>query len=238
MTKDPAQPESGNPDRGIESPWSVYRDNILVVHTVLRHFGRSLTLEDGLEILNEFLAGGLEKSLHSFDPEVGRIEPWLYRVFSNFVKRKLDEKGAYRKRWVQLEPHLEEIGAETREEYLGESHREDLQHALRSLPGSHRQAIELFFAPGGSIRRVAREMGRGRDHARTTILRGLVAVISSLGGSELLSREETLVCQLRIVQGLSWEEMSNQIDRTVQSLKSIHKRALEKVVPLLKGRSD
>ena len=93
----------------------------------------------------------------SFDVSRGSLRTWLLTAVRNRAVDYLRGRGAHERQELELQPALAEVGARSdpwREVSLS-LERTAVHEAMNSLPAEQRQAIELAYFSGYSLREIA-----------------------------------------------------------------------------------
>jgi len=214
-----------------EAAWSAYLEHQDVFAAVLRATG-PWQINDGVDLVHDFLVERLPQALVSYDPQRGPIRPWLYTVFIRYAKRRLSEQVALRERLLSLESVGEVVtGQLDQGETLTAEQRQRVQDALRQLPDDLRAILLTYFGNGpeaGSIRTLARQFKWSRHRAGQTVLVALATLAAQLEEQGILTDEEFAVCRAHFVHGETWEEVAVRLRKTQHQIRTLLKRALHK----------
>lgn len=216
--------------------------NLYVAHRDLfEHVLRRIApvgVEDGLDLVHEFLLDRLPLALRSYKPAVGDIEPWLYTVFLNYAKRWRMESARLRTRWVDLE-HLDFVATCPEPDVEPDaSLLPTVRAEVEALPSDARTAVLDYFGNGsaaGSVRAVAKKNGWTKHSTRAAILEGLARLAVTLS-TDILADVEREVVRLRLAEGLSWSEVARRLRRSEHQARSALNTALSRLATVV-GRS-
>ena len=113
---------------------------------------------------------------------------WLYRVATNLVHRSRRRRG-----WIELNPHLADVGAGPAELAELADRAAEVRAAVAQLPDDQRQAVLLRF--GGELRNreIADLMGRSEGAVKLLTFRALTALRKRLGAPTPAERRALVV---------------------------------------------
>jgi hypothetical protein len=215
---------------GIDS-WSVYLKNRDVFAGVLRSTGR-WTVEDGLDVIHDFIIDRLPDALKSYDPERGKIKNWLFIVFLRYVKRRKLELSSWAKRKIDLDsiPELPNRVATIDESFL-HSGQDQVFAKMKDLDKEHSDALTTYFGEGSesdNIRALARKFKWSRYKAEQKVLEGLAMLSTQLNENSLLSDTEQSVCRSYFLEKKSWEEIAKAIGTSEHQARMMLKASIAK----------
>lgn len=216
-----------------EAAWSVYLEHQDVFAAVLRATG-PWQINEGMDLIHDFLVERLPQALVSYDPQRGTLEPWLYTVFIRYARRWLAKNSAFEERMVSLEKAgdaaLEQPVWE--KEFFPFVECQRVQTALAQLPDHLRTVLLTYFGHGQeavSIRALARKFKWSRHRAFQMLLEGLAMIAVQLEEQGILTKEELAVCRARFMHSESWEEVATQCGKTPYQVRRLFEQALKKL---------
>jgi DNA-directed RNA polymerase specialized sigma24 family protein len=211
-----------------QQAWAVYAEHQDVFAAVLTHTG-PWGVNDGLDLVHDFLVDRLPQALVSYDARIGPLPPWLYRVFANYARKRRLERAAVQKRWQSL-AGVGEPAAPASDE--GEAAADDrcVGDALGQLAPEERDTLHAYFgrAPeAGNVRAVARRFRWSRHRARQVLLQALGALAARLHGTEALTGEEADVCQAYLAGGEGLEGIGRRLHKSEDEIGSLLRGGLK-----------
>jgi RNA polymerase sigma factor (sigma-70 family) len=219
------------------NPWSVYQGNQEIFASVLHVTGK-WTIDEGLDLIHDFIVDKLPSALKTYDPEKGELKKWLYIVFLRYAKRRRIEISRSRNRTVDLDslPGLidESISSDKFVAYL---QHQDIVDALGDIDQKHRLILNFYFGDekkSGNIREIARKFEISRHLAEKMVLEGLAILSVKLNEPGILSNEEWEVCKYYLAQKYTWQRVAEKIDKTENQARNILRNALGKFRTILK----
>ncbi|MBI3661706.1 MAG: sigma-70 family RNA polymerase sigma factor [Acidobacteria bacterium] len=132
----------------------------------------------------------LWKSAPLYQPERGRLEPWLFTIARN---RALDHLRLKREKQRRIEDTLEiepgAVAVPNPEAYVDLQRRsEKVRAVVNSLPAEERRAIELAFFEGMSHSEVAAALAKPLGTVKSWIRNGLIRLREALAAEEMHPR--------------------------------------------------
>ncbi|MEM1449283.1 MAG: RNA polymerase sigma factor [Planctomycetota bacterium] len=163
----------------------------------VRHLARSVAKGD-VHLADDLEQATLLVALQARPRDPRSLRAWLYSVCINTLRRDVGRDRVVREpvdedAWTEDEDPLDLV--------LDDEMRVVLRSAIRRLPSSQGQAIELRFLRGLSAVEVATELGVPVETARTRVKRGLNALRSDLDGSEVAEWRRRIAAPLGLGLG-------------------------------------
>lgn len=227
----PESPEDQGPvDPKLDNAAKVYEANKDIIKQVLKSTGPWGFL-DGYELAQDFVADQLPKALESFDPEVGPIEPWLFRVFQNFARKRRAKLSIHRQRHAELSELHEPIAQE--QPIDAASGDTAVLQAFDAIPEALQDVIRVYYGEGnGSIRAVSDLLDMTRYRAEQRLYQGLNAVVQRLS-SELVDSEAKAVCKMYFEERQKWEQIEKTGGLDIETAKQHIREVVELCSPPL-----
>lgn len=216
--------------------WSIYLNNQDVFASVLKLTGR-WQVDEGIDLIHDFILDRLPIAIHSFDPQKGKIKSWLFIVFIRYAKRRRLELNSNSKRKIDLD-NIGELpqGGTSIDEYHLTFQRKKVNYALNTLNKTHQEILQTFFGDSSSannVRALARKYNLSRHRAEKMLLEGLAMLSAQLNEPGILSKEEMLISKYYFLEGKAWERIAELTGKTEFHARSTLKNALTKFRSLL-----
>ena len=214
-----------------EKAWSVYSQNQDVFTSVLRRTG-PWRLQDGMDLVHDFVVDRLPQALTTFDSARGPIKPWLFTVFGRYARRRLREISSLHKRWTNEDFAEPILLPQPEVSDLRPDQTIIVRNAVNQLPEDQRMSLSLYFGKGrdaGSLNAIARKFDWSKHKSKQTILKAIASVAALIEERGILTTLELDVCRARLVGELDWESIAVRIGKTEHQIQSLLKSALQKL---------
>ena len=214
-----------------EEAWSVYKENQDVFASVLRATG-PWQLQDGMDLVHDFVVDQLPQALITYSPNRGPIKPWLFTVFRHYARRRILEISSLRKRWTSEDFAEPFLLSQHDESYLSAEEKIGLRNAVQQLPEEQRLSLSVYFGnshDAGSLNALARKFQWSKHKSKQTLLRAIAAVAALIGEKGILTSLELDICQAKLVREEEWPSIAARLGKTEYQARSLLKNALEKL---------